>query len=258
MIAEQWYSVNHLDDDISLMTEIHVAHWLRCNIWHIRGRDYDLLVDSGMGLRPLKLEIAALRDRKVTAISTHCHFDHIGGAHEFDQRLGHACEAEVYQNPTRENTAVGGFVRAETFSALPHDNFDYRTYTVRPAPLTGYLDEGDIIDLGNRVFQVFHLPGHSPGSIALWEEKTGTLFSGDTIYDGPLYDSVYHSDKSLYQHSLERLRSLPVSRVHGGHDGSFGRQKMLELIDNYLAGNGVIDDVEGYISSAINDPKRPT
>ncbi len=252
-IAEYWYEVHPVSDGISLIRETHVATWLRCNIWHVRGRDHDLLIDSGMGVRPLKRELPQLTERPVTCIATHAHFDHIGGQHEFDCRLGHRSEADIHATPTRENTADWGpFVRAETFSALPHSGFDYRTYSVTPAPLTGYLDEGDVVDLGNRHFQVFHLPGHSPGSIALYEESSRTLFSGDTIYDGALYDTVYHSDKALYRQSLERLRSLPVNVVHGGHDDSFGAGRLVELIDDYLSGGNTIVDADAWINSQIS------
>ena len=58
-IAEDWYTVRRFSDDVSLITERWVASWLRCNIWHIRGKTHDLLVDSGMGVRPLKAEVAA-------------------------------------------------------------------------------------------------------------------------------------------------------------------------------------------------------
>ena len=49
--------------------------------------------------------------------------------------------------------------------------------------MTRALDEGDVIDLGDRVFKVLHLPGHSRGSIGLLEEATGVFFSGDVIYE---------------------------------------------------------------------------
>jgi glyoxylase-like metal-dependent hydrolase (beta-lactamase superfamily II) len=251
-IADKWYEVHAVSDGISLIRETHVATWLRCNMWHVRGRDHDLLIDTGMGVRPLKAEVSLLRQRPVTCIATHAHFDHIGAQHEFERRLGHPSESDIHAAPTRENSADWGpFVRAETFSALPDANFDYRQYAVTPAPLTGYLDEGDVVDLGDRVFQVLHLPGHSPGSIALYEQSTGTLFSGDTIYDGALYDTVYHSDRTLYRQSLERLRGLPVTTVHGGHDNSFGRERMLRLIDNYLAGKNTIEDPESWINDQI-------
>jgi glyoxylase-like metal-dependent hydrolase (beta-lactamase superfamily II) len=80
-----------------------------------------------------------------------------------------------------------------------------------------------------------HLPGHSPGSIALWEPAAGILFSGDVVYDGPLVDDCYHSKVEDYLASLERLRDLPARVVHGGHFASFGRERLRQLIDAYVA-----------------------
>ena len=251
-VPGSWYEVRHFSDDVSLITETWVADWLRCNIWHVRGSTHDLLVDSGMGLRPLKAEIAALTEKPVICVSSHCHFDHIGGNHEFDCRLGHRLEADIHQDPGWDQTGMGGFIRAETFLAHPWEGFHHSEYRIQPAPLTGYLDEGDVVDLGNRHFQVLHLPGHSPGSIALWEEATATLFSGDVVYDGDLFDSVYHSDKAHYRDSLERLRSLPVDTVHGGHENSFGRERMIEIIDDYFAGRGIMGDPSAWIDNAID------
>ncbi len=252
MVADRWFRLQNIEDGISLITEIHVARWLRCNIWHIRGRNHDLLIDSGMGLGSLKQEIVQLAERPVKCISTHCHFDHMGGAHEFECRLGHRLERSVYTEPTRYNTSMESFVRAETFEALPYAGFRHEEYVVRPAPLTGYLDEGDVVDLGDRVFQVLHLPGHSPGSIALWENRSGILFSGDAIYDGDLYDSAYHSDTGDYRDSLSRLRELPVKRIHAGHYESFDFARMTEIIDQYLAGGDSIGDVDGWIRSHLD------
>ena len=107
---------------------------------------------------------------------------------------------------------------------------------MRPAPATQLLEDGDVIDLGDRAFAVLHLPGHSPGSIALWEAASGILFSGDTVYDGPLVDDCYHSVVADYLTSLERLRRLPVRVVHGGHFPSFGAERHRQLIDDYIAG----------------------
>jgi glyoxylase-like metal-dependent hydrolase (beta-lactamase superfamily II) len=91
-----------------------------------------------------------------------------------------------------------------------------------------------VIDLGDRAFEVLHLPGHSPGSIGLWEQATGTLFSGDAIYDGALLDELPESDIVAYIRTMRRLRELPVSVVHAGHEPSFGRARLHELIDSYL------------------------
>ena len=233
---DQWFKVTHFSDGISLIHEIHIASWLRCNIWLVRGRDKDMLVDSGMGLVPLKPAIAALSNNPVIAISSHAHFDHIGGAHEFDCHWGHKADADIFANPTPQNTLAADFVSAEVITKMPHVDFDISAYSVKAAPLTGYLDEGDIIDLGDRVFQVLHLPGHTPGAISLYEVRSRTLFSGDVIYQGGLIDNAYHSSTEQYNASLTKLRELPVSVVHGGHEESFGNQRMIEIIDEFLAG----------------------
>ena len=81
---------------------------------------------------------------------------------------------------------------------------------------------------------MLHLPGHSPGSIGLWEEASGTLFSGDAVYDGPLLDELPESDIGQYCRTMERLLDLPVDVVHAGHDPSFGRDRLRELASSYL------------------------
>ena len=246
-VAGAWYETIPLPGGVSLIREIHVAPWLRANVWHVRGRDRDLLVDSGMGLRPLKPELARLGARPVTAISTHAHFDHIGGAHEFDERLGHRAEADIHADPTLERTCGTGWTDTDFLAALPNAGYDIATYHVRPAPLTGILEGGDVVDLGDRAFRVLHVPGHSPGSIALYDEAAGILIAGDAIYDGELIDDYYHSDAAAYRRTLRRLRELPVSTVHAGHEESFGGETMRSLIDAYLAGGQRLTDLDAYL-----------
>jgi glyoxylase-like metal-dependent hydrolase (beta-lactamase superfamily II) len=86
--------------------------------------------------------------------------------------------------------------------------------------------------------EVLHLPGHSPGSIGLWESRGGILFSGDAIYDGPLLDMLPDSNVQDYIATMKRLRALPVTIVHGGHEPSFGRERMVALADAYLSSHG--------------------
>jgi glyoxylase-like metal-dependent hydrolase (beta-lactamase superfamily II) len=243
-----WYETIRINDGLTHIVEKHVAPWMRCNMWLIHGRDRDLLVDSGMGLRPLKAEVAALRERPVAAVCTHCHFDHIGCAHEFATRLGHRIEAKEYAAPDLDGSCARAWIGFELLTALPHEGYDLRTFSITPAPLTGYLDEGDVLDTGDRVFQVFHLPGHSPGSIALYEKSTRTLFSGDVIYDGGLIDNAWHSDPAAYEESLRRLKELPVEVVHAGHDASFGKARLMELIDSYLSGGQRLGNLSQWLA----------
>ena len=99
-------------------------------------------------------------------------------------------------------------------------------------------EDGDVVDLGDRRFQVLHIPGHSPGSIGLWEEATGVFFSGDCIYDGPLLDGFSDSNIADYITSMKRLRDLPVRVVHGGHFPSFSGDRLHQIIRAWLRDKG--------------------
>ena len=121
------------------------------------------------------------------------------------------------------------------FDRLPK-SWDTSRYQVQPAPAQRLLEHGDVIDLGDRRFEVIHTPGHSPGGIGLFEVATGILLSGDVIYDGPLIDDAYHSVIETYVTTMEHLRDLKVSVVHGGHFPSFGKVRFRQLIDEYVEG----------------------
>ncbi len=240
-VADHWFETRRLADDVTLIWEPYVDPGIRCNIWHVRGRERDLLVDSGMGLASLRQEVSKISEKPVLCVASHSHFDHVGGHHEFAERLIHPAEAEILAAPDRDNTVIRRYVTLEIFRALPFAGFDPETYCIRAAPATGLIEEGDVIDLGDRHFNVMHLPGHSPGCIALWESATDTLYSGDVIYDGPLYDDLYHSVVEDYVASMVRLKALAPRVVHGGHYDSFGIDRFRLLIEQYLAGQRLPD-----------------
>ncbi len=231
---EDWYALIKIDDDITYICEPFIKEFYRCNIWHVRGAQGDMLVDSGMGVVSLKQWVPLVTQRTLTAVASHTHFDHIGCHHEFEHRVVHREEAELLAHPTRENTLAIPYVTDEIFTELPPAPYRSETYSVKKAPATRLVEDGDIIDLGNRIFEIIHTPGHSPGGIALWEKESGVLFSGDIHYDGPLIEDVYHSSPVDYVKSMERLLTLPVDVVHGGHFPSFGRERHRTLIRQWL------------------------
>ncbi|NMM45663.1 MBL fold metallo-hydrolase [Rhodospirillaceae bacterium KN72] len=236
--AEKWYRTESRGDDVTLIEEPFIKAFYRCNIWHIRGRDRDMLVDSGMGVVSLRRHIPLVTEKSLTAVASHIHFDHIGCHHEFPDRCVHRAEASILANPTNHDTLADPYVTDDIFDALPPEPYRSETYAVEPAPATRVLEDGDMVDLGDRVFEVIHCPGHSPGGIMLFERGTGVLFSGDTVYDGPLIDDAFHSDIPEYIATMKRIRDLPVRVVHGGHFGSFDGKRYLDLIDAFLTEKG--------------------
>jgi glyoxylase-like metal-dependent hydrolase (beta-lactamase superfamily II) len=232
-----WFASKECDNRIWHIWEPYVVEKTRCNIWHVKGKERDLIIDSGMGLASLADYMAITPGKPILAVASHTHFDHVGGHHEFAERAVHRSEADILSQPSRHNTVIDICVSEHTFLAYPETDFDPESYNIDPAPPTMLLEGGEILDLGNRKFEVLHYPGHSPGSIALWESDCGVLFSGDVVYDGELSDKLYHSDRTEYEQSLKRLREIPVRTVHGGHHASFGRERFLEIIDCYLQRN---------------------
>jgi glyoxylase-like metal-dependent hydrolase (beta-lactamase superfamily II) len=251
-VADPWFVLEAAGDGVTLVTEPHVHPLLRCNVWHVRGRDLDLVVDTSLGLRPLRHLVEGQLGHELLAVATHVHADHVGGMHEFDQRAIHGREAARLAAPglvTLDTSTYGPAVRQPyvdagydvpdlLVDAMPPGGLGDGTLERAPAPATRVLAEGDVVDLGDRAFEVLHLPGHSPGSIGLWEEATGVLFSGDAVYDGPLLDELDGCDIAAYVDTMRRLRELPVTVVHGGHEPSFARHRLVELCDAYLQRRG--------------------
>jgi glyoxylase-like metal-dependent hydrolase (beta-lactamase superfamily II) len=131
-------------------------------------------------------------------------------------------------------TDAGYVLTDDLLDALPTPDYDVDAYAVVPCPANHTLDEGDVLDLGDIAFEVLHLPGHSPDSIGLFDRASGTLFSGDAVYNGPLLEGVAPGEPETYVTTMERLRKLPVTVVHGGHERSFGRDRLVEICDAYL------------------------
>jgi glyoxylase-like metal-dependent hydrolase (beta-lactamase superfamily II) len=247
--GEAWYRRSRIDDSLTLLVEPHVIELMRCNVWHLRGRSRDLLIDTGMGLVSLAAEITDLVDKPVVAVATHGHDDHIGGHHEFDDVRAHPAEAGLLLDPPLTSLSpreAWGDQALADLSASGYDlddpwfvtavpaGFAVESFRQQPCAAVHPLQAGDVVDLGDRAFEVLHLPGHSPGSIGLWDAASGTLFSGDAIYDGPLLDELPDSDISDYCATMRRLLTLPVDVVHAGHDPSFGRARLRELACAYL------------------------
>ena len=116
---------------------------------------------------------------------------------------------------------------------VPTADFDRGAYSVVPCTGTRTIDEGDELDLGDRTFEVLHLPGHSPGSIGLWEEETGVLFYGDAVYDGPLFDENANSTSRRIAPRCAGSRCCP-STSSTVVTASFGRARLVELCSAYL------------------------
>src|SRR4051794_9115469 len=213
-VAPEWFRFTVVDERTTVIDEPHVRGLLCANLWHRRGRDRDLLIDCGLGVTALAPLLRERFGREPVLVLTHAHLDHMGSAHEFSHVWAHPLELVDDPAPGSLHGPVlaAQLGLAETLppallTARPHGRYDLGTYRVRPATRTRSLADGDLLDLGDHALTVLHLPGHSPGSIALFDESDGTLFSGDVVYDDVLLDALPGSDTEQYARSLRRLRT---------------------------------------------------
>ena len=229
------------------MFEPHVDDMLVSNVWHVPGRDADLLVDSANGIGSLRPHLDPLTMGKpVIAFVTHGHFDHVGGLHEFDDRRVHAGDADMTREPypmrlLREDFPEGADEMYAYYDvpmpeiavhALPTASFDIVGWVTPGAEPTMLLSEGDTIELGDRSFTVVHTPGHTAGSASVLDETDGTLFTGDALYvDAPLD----WEDAEAMAASLARLREIDARIVHAGHERSFDGDELRATADRWLA-----------------------
>lgn len=251
-VADPWYATEHLGGRLWQITEPHVHPIFSANMHVVLGRDRDLIIDSGMGIAPLRPVVDSLRpdpEKPLMCLSTHTHIDHIGAVHEFEARLVHPIEAEELAAPSpwtlRSKDIAPAFVtlfESIGYPALwpflvdsvPSRDYDLDGYSLAGAEHTGLVHDGDLIDLGDWQAEVLHLPGHSPGQVGLFHHDSGTLFGADAVYDGPLVYGGPGMSTEDYSKTLQRIAALPVKIVYGGHDPAFGKTRLDEIIEQYL------------------------
>ncbi len=145
------------------------------------GTERALLIDSGMQTRNAKELARELTDLPLSLLNTHADRDHVGSNGEFEEFYMHPSE---YTNFYGKN---GG-----------------QSYGGRILPVW----DGEVMDLGGRKLRIIALPGHTPGSIAVLDEKYRRLFSGDPVQDGRIFMFGPAREMHAYVQSLNRLAAF--------------------------------------------------
>ena len=162
-----------------------------------------ILIDAGTGMTGALNEFIASFELDLV-VNTHCHIDHVGGNPQDVPIAIGECDADDLERGTEKT--VYEFL-------LP--SFDGFAVSRR-------LKEGDIIETERYRLEVLHTPGHTDGSICLYEEREKIIFSGDTLFiDGIGRTDLPSGDTKELKRSLERIADLEIEKVYPGH-GAIG------------------------------------
>lgn len=210
MRIQEWFEVWEAEPGIFVIEE--PLHAERVKSYLVVGNERAALIDTGMGVGDIAAVVRELTAQPITVLLSHAHWDHIGGNPGFTDLRIHPAEAdrlaEGYPNARMQRWFAPEQLSGPLPSGLTVDDL-----VISPSTATGYLDEGDLIDLGGRVLEVWHLPGHSPGGLVFIDRASGVLFSTDLAYEGHLY-AYQGDDLPIYRASLDRLATLaPDLRV---------------------------------------------
>lgn len=185
----------------------------------IEGRRDVAVLDTGTGAGDFFGLVASLSSRSPRVLQTHADWDHIGASFRFDDVLVHPCEAEKLRAGYPAHRYVEEFSPAMADpSRLPSD-FDPSSGIPGCVP-TGSLQHGDRIDLGDRVLEIFHTPGHSPGGVSFLDKEARVFFVGDLLYLGRMLLFFPGSDPAAFLESLRLAEEIAedVDTIYPAHD----------------------------------------
>jgi len=189
----------------------------------IYGRDWDsnvyiilgekpTIIDAGTGLHSREVinKINEFIDlKKITQIIlTHEHFDHCGGVkHLFDATDSKAKIMAHIDASKKIEQGESHFARM-LGSTMPKIQIDVK------------VKEGDAIKIGDETFTVLHTPGHTPGCICLYSEKSKSLISGDTIFSNGSFGryDLPGGNPDHLRESIERLSKFDIEHLYPGHE----------------------------------------
>ena len=226
-----------VNDHIWLLDDHHEA---TCYV--VAGNTQAMVIDTSIGFCNIREIAESLTSLPLVLVNTHGHIDHVGGNWGFEAAYMNLADLKV----------------AEEDYGMPRLRETIRANGLVFPPFT-HVEDGHIFDLGGLELQVFYLPGHTAGEIALLDRKDRILFSGDGIVE-QLWLQLPESQPVKTQiEGMERLRRYRDSFdtiLHGHSDVPMGAElfdTMLDALKDLEAGNTEHDvDYEwlGHVSKA--------
>lgn len=209
-----WFTVEVLAEDTFAISEY--QHWEESHCYLLCGSQRAVLIDSGLGVSDIQAVVQRLTKLPLEVLTTHAHWDHIGGHESFEKVAVFESEqawlAGHFPLPLKQ-------VKEQLTRGAANfpEGFALSQYKLPLRPDAKLLFDGLTIDLGGRTLEVLHTPGHSPGHCCFYEASRQSLYAGDLLYQGCL-DAYYPTtDPASLKQSVEKVSQLPLAHIWPGH-----------------------------------------
>ncbi len=174
----------------------------------IKGEDKAYLIDTGLGQNLIEDKVKSCTSLPITVIFTHSDGDHMGNADAFSERYMHPLEIKHYQS------------RKENPLSLKE------------------ITENDLIHCGEYSFEIILIPGHTPGSIALYDRQHRFMIGGDSLQCGPIFLFGTGRNLDAYLSSLEKIEKMSdrLDVIYASHNElEFNPQHIQQLKEGILS-----------------------
>ena len=204
-VVQRWFEVWEVEPGVHVIAE--PFHIEEVRSYLIVGTDRAVLIDTGMGVGDIKAVVDAITLLPVTLINSHAHWDHVGGNWQFDDIWIHEAEAGDLERTRTPNELRKWFTPESLLGKLP-EGVSPDGIEIQASHATTLLRGGESIDLGGRVLEIMHTPGHSPGGIVVIDRANQICFPTDVFYLGSLYASAPTTNVLDYRSSLASLEPV--------------------------------------------------
>jgi glyoxylase-like metal-dependent hydrolase (beta-lactamase superfamily II) len=217
---------------VKRLSEVALLPGERSYFYLLEDTDRDCLIDGGWGFCSSLDGLRTDPEKPLGAIATHSHFDHIGMLHLAGERYGHPAEAAIFMRPDPAATQALPYLSGRPV-LIDGGAVEPRSIVQLACPLDRFVGEGTRLELGSRILDIIHTPGHSPGSICVLDAAAGLLFPADTVHDGHIHDDIPGADREALFLSHRRLGQVDFQLALPGHGAILSRSAFLDRIDRH-------------------------
>ncbi|BCD28650.1 MBL fold metallo-hydrolase [Bacillus cereus] len=242
-LPDPWFTVKQIARNTYAISEY--GHWEKVHSFLLVGDTAAILIDTGLGIDNLKRITDQLTNLPITVVTTHVHWDHIGSHAQYEEIYVHALEADWLINGIKglSITQIRHDIARDITLPTPK-TFQPEAFIPFQGTPTKLLQDGDIIDIGNRKIQIIHTPGHSPGHICIYDYETAFLFTGDLLYEGTIFAFYPSTNPVDLVQSLKKIINFsPIKQIYGSHH-TLGLPptilKELKYAIQYLSDNNLV------------------